>query len=129
MTPMEYTCPFPINHLNRNIPGTINNVNDVLIGLCIVSHESFEIRFWKLVLQHCFIKLCPHKSLSFNVFKLHIINNYGQHFIIERIIHMTSHYCLANNMFHIIKHDPSILEIPCRLHSCDETNSTPVTNY
>jgi hypothetical protein len=129
MTPMEYTCALPINHLDRNIPTTINNFNNVPIGFCIINHGSFEIRFWKLMLQHCFIELCPHKSLSFRIFKLHIINNYGQHFTIERIIHMTSHYCPANNMFHIIKHGPNVLQIPCRLHSCDEANSTPVTIY
>jgi len=27
----------------------------------------------------------------------------------------------------MIKHDPSVLQIPCRLHLCDEINSTPDT--
>ncbi len=75
------------------------------------------------------MKLCPHKSSSFNVLKLHITNNYGQHFTIHRIIHMTSHNCLANNMFYMIKHDLSILQIPCRLHSCDKANSILDTIY
>jgi hypothetical protein len=42
---------------------------------------------------------------------------------------MTSHNCLTNNMFHMIKHDPSILQIPCRLHSCDEVDSILNTIY
>jgi hypothetical protein len=42
---------------------------------------------------------------------------------------MTSHSCPTNHMLHMIKHDPSILQIPRRLHSCDKTHSTPHTIY
>jgi hypothetical protein len=42
---------------------------------------------------------------------------------------MINHSCLANNTLHMIKHDPSVLQIPCRLHSCDEVNSTLDTIY
>jgi hypothetical protein len=53
----------------------------------------------------------------------------GQHFIIDMVIHMTSHSCLASNTPHMIKHDPSFLQIPYRLHSCDEDDSTPIIVY
>ncbi len=33
---------------------------------------------------------------------------------IGRIVHMTNHSCLANNTFHVIKHDPIVLQIPYR---------------
>jgi len=115
-----------VNHLNKKVLRTINNFDNVPISLCTINHESLEIGFCKLVLQHHFIKLCAHKSLSFNLLRLHITNNYGQHFIINKIVHMTSHSCPTNNMLHMIKHDPSILQIPCKLHSCDEANSTPI---
>jgi hypothetical protein len=49
--------------------------------------------------QHCFIKFCPHKSLSFNVFRLHITNNYDQDFTIDKIVHMTSHSSLLEFLF------------------------------
>jgi hypothetical protein len=42
---------------------------------------------------------------------------------------MTSHSCPANNMLHMIKHDPNVLYIPCRLHLCDEVDSTFDTIY
>jgi hypothetical protein len=29
----------------------------------------------------------------------------------------------------MIKHDPSIWQIPCKLHACDKTHSTPHTIY
>ncbi len=112
-----------INHLNIGVPQTINNYNHIPIDLCVVSHESFEIGFWKPVLQHCFIKL------NFSVLKLHITNCYDHHFTLSRIVHMTNHSCPTNNTFHMIKHDPNILQIPYSLHSCDEVNSTPNTIY
>jgi len=61
--------------------------------------------------------------LNFGVLVLHITNCYGQHFTIGKIIHMISHSYLANNTFHMIKHDLNILKIPYILHSCDEANS------
>jgi hypothetical protein len=67
--------------------------------------------------------------LNSDVFKLHIINSYGQHLTIDKNVHMISHNCLANNMLHIIKHDPSVLQISCRLHSCDEVDFTLDTIY
>jgi hypothetical protein len=120
---------FLINHPYRGVLQTINNYDRVPIGLCAISHESLEIGFWKLVLQHHFIKHYPHKSLNFGVFMLHITNCYGQHFIIGRIVHMTSHSCPISNTLHMIKHDLSVLQIPYRLHSCDKVNSTPDTIY
>ncbi len=126
---MEWTCAFLINHPNKEVPQTINNYDHIPVGLCVISHESFKIGFWKLVFQHHFIKFCPHKSLSCDVFKLHIIDHYGQHFTIDMIIHMTSHNCPTNNTFHMIKHDPTVLQIPYRLHSSDKANSTLDTIY
>ncbi len=107
---------------------TINNYDIVPIGLCDINHESFKIQFWKLV-QHCFIKLCPHDMLNFSVLILHVTNCNGHHFTISKIVHMRIHSCLAIKMLHMIKHDPSILQIPCRLHLRDKANSTPHTIY
>jgi len=114
-----------INHPNRRVLKTINNFDNIPIGLCVISHESLEIGFWKPILQQCFIKLCPHKSLNFNVFKLHITNNYGQHFTIDMIVHMTSHSCPPNNTLHMIKHDLNILQIWRTPNSLKDSNVSP----
>jgi hypothetical protein len=42
---------------------------------------------------------------------------------------MTKHSYLANNTFHMIKHDPRVLQIPCKLHSYDKADSIPNTIY
>jgi hypothetical protein len=81
------------------------------------------------MLQHGLIKLFPHDLLSFAILRLHVTNHNGHHFIINRIVHMTSHSCPASNTFHMIKHDPNVLQIPSRLHSHDEGRSTPHTIY
>jgi hypothetical protein len=75
---------------------------------------SLHIKFFTKiyhVFYHCFIKLCPHKSLNFCSLILHITNNYGQHFIIDKIKHMTSHSCPTNNMLHIIMHSANPLQV------------------
>jgi hypothetical protein len=102
LSPMEQTFVLLINHPNRRIPITINNYYSILISMRTSNHESFQIWFWKPMLQHCLIKLCPHELLNFDVLKLHVTNHNNHHFIIERIIHMTSHSCLANNTLHMI---------------------------
>ncbi len=81
------------------------------------------------MLQHGLIKFCPHDLLNFGVLKLHVSNRNGHHFIINRIVHMTSHSCLANNTLHMIKHDPNVLQIPSRLYSHDKVHSIPHTIY
>ncbi len=93
------------------------------------SHESFIIWFWKPMLQHCLIKLCPHDLLNFSVLKLHVTNHNGHQFTIGRIVHMTSCSCLINHTLHMIKHNPNVLQILCKLHSCDEACSTPLAIY
>ncbi len=42
---------------------------------------------------------------------------------------MISHNCTINNTFHMIKHDANILQIPCKLHSCDKVDSIPDIIY
>ncbi len=102
---------------------TINNYDNVSIGLCTINHESFKIWSWKFVFLYRLITLCSHDLLNFDVIKLHVTNCNGHYFTI------ISHRCPANNTFHMIKHDPNVLRIPCRLHSCDKVRSTPHTIY
>jgi hypothetical protein len=42
---------------------------------------------------------------------------------------MTSCSYLTNNMLHMIKHDLKVLQILCKLHSCDKACSTPHAIY
>ncbi len=68
-------------------------------------------------------------QMNFDVLRLHITNHYGQHFTIDKIIHMTNHSCPTNNTLHMIKHDPNVLQIPYRLYLCDEVDFSPNNIY
>ncbi len=120
---------FLVNHPHKGVLRSINNSNNIPIGLCIINHKSLEIWFWKIMLLHHVIELFPHYLLSLHVLKLYVTNLNGCHFTICRIIHMTSHSCPTSHTLHMIKHDPNILQIPYRLHSCDKTCSTPHIIY
>jgi hypothetical protein len=43
LSPMEKISALFINHRDKKVPITINNYDSVLIGLCVISHESLEI--------------------------------------------------------------------------------------
>jgi len=118
-----------VNHPHRGVPRSINNSDNIPIGLCVINHEFFEIWFWKVTLLHLVIELCPHYLLGLHVLKLHVTNRNGHHCAIGWIVHMTNHSCTTSHTFHMIKHDPNILQIPYRLHLCDKTCSTPHTIY
>jgi hypothetical protein len=45
------------------------------------------------------------------------------------VVHVTNHNYPTNNTLHMIKHDPSVLQIPFRLHSHDGVCSIPHAIY
>jgi hypothetical protein len=51
------------------------------------------------------------------------------HFIVDWIIHMVHEGHLAFETFHMIKHDPSYLEVLTRLHLLHQVTSTIVSIY
>jgi hypothetical protein len=92
-----------MNHFHRWVPWSINNSSSITIGLCVISHESLEIRFWKVVLLHHVIEFFPHYLLSLCVLKLHVTNHNGHHFAIGWIVHMRNHDCPTNYILHMIQ--------------------------
>jgi hypothetical protein len=95
----------------------------------LLTMNPLKLGFGNSYFQHCLIKFCPHKSLNFGVFKLHITNHYGHHLTIGKIMHMISHSCPTNNTLHMIKRDQCVLQARCMLHSCEKVDSTPNTIY
>ncbi len=122
---MEQTCLIFVNHLDIHVFRTINDFNNIPICLCIVRNESFEVWFTILMFDHCFVELCPHGLLCFDVFKLHVANYNGHDFVICYIIYMANYCCLTNDTFDMVKYDPKILQISLRLHSCNQVHSIP----
>jgi hypothetical protein len=108
---MEQTYMLFVNQPNICIPITINDCDNIPICLHVIHHDSLQVWFRILVLDHCVIEFCPHDLLRFNVFKLHISNINVHGFVISRIIYMASHCCLVGKMFDMVKHDLRIFQI------------------
>ncbi len=109
---MEQKCLIFVNHLHIHVLIIVNDSNNIPICLCIVRNESFEVWFTIVMFDHCFIELCPHNLLCFNVFKLHVANYNGHDFVICYIIYMANHCCLANDAFDMVKYGPNVFQIP-----------------
>jgi hypothetical protein len=80
---MEQTSLFLVNHLHRGISKTVHNMNIIPIGMCIIHHGPFEIGVYKTKPKHHLIQFCPHDTLSFYGFRLHVINYNGEHFVVH----------------------------------------------
>ncbi len=122
---VEQTCMFFFNHPNIHVPKTVNDYDKIPICFHIVHHESFEVWYGIYVFDHCFIELCPHHLLCFDVFKLHVANCTSHDFAICHIIYMANHYCLVSNMLDMVKHDLNFFQIFLSLHLCNHAHSTP----
>ncbi len=118
-----------INHHDRGVPRPINNYDNVIIGLCVISHESFQIWFWKTHALDCLIKLCPHDLLIFDVFRLHVKYCNGHHFAIGKIVRMTSHSFQPTTHFTWSNMIQTFCKSLHKLHLCDKACSTPHTIY
>jgi hypothetical protein len=70
------------------------------------------------------VQFCPHDTMSFCGFKLHVPNCNGEHFVVHRVVNMTSHGGSFLNMLDIIKHQPTILQITTKLHVPHQMNPT-----
>jgi hypothetical protein len=119
---MEQASSFLVNHLHRGISRTIHDMYNIPIGFCIIRHEPFEIRVYKTKTKHHLVQFCPHDTLSFCGFRLHVANCNGEHFIVHGVVKMTSHAGRLLNMLDMIKHQPTILQITIRLHAPHQIN-------
>jgi hypothetical protein len=128
---MEQASSFLVNHLHRNISKTIHDMNNIPIGMCIIHHEPFEIGVCKTKPKHHLVQFCPHDTLKFCEFILHVINCNGEHFAIHRVVNTTSHGGPFLNTHDMIKHQPTILQITTRLHALHQINPTcwPITQH
>jgi len=121
---MEQASLFLVNHLHRNISRIEHDIDNIPIDLCTICHEPFEIGVCKTKPEHHVVHFCPHDTLNFCGFKLHVTNCNGEHFVIQQVLNMTSHGGPFLNMLDMIKHQPTILQITIRLHAPHQINPT-----
>ncbi len=119
LTPVEKISSLSIQHQLTCISTTIDNSNNVPIRLSIIDHQSLEVWIGNTIIGHHLVQIPPHYTLTFHVFILHITYRNHHDLIVERIIHMADECHPTLNKLYMIKHDPSGLEVPPRLHQFD----------
>jgi hypothetical protein len=88
---VEQTCFFLIHHWNCYIPTLIDHPNCIPVGLCIVSHEAFELGLRDSILQKNNIKILLEDTLNSNIFGLHVTYGNGHNATVGGVIDMASH--------------------------------------
>jgi hypothetical protein len=126
---VEETSVLSVLHGDLWITTAINDLGSILIGLCIVCHEAFEVGILDAVLCHEIVEFSPHDTLDLRVLRLHVTYSDGHDLAIRCIIHVTRHYGPFLDPLDMVKHEPSVLEISSWLHALDEVHTTSRSLY
>ena len=123
-TPMQQTCPLSILHFDIGRTAAVHNANRIPIGHGAICHKSFEIRVFHSVAMHDSIQAPPKLYLNFCVLQLHITHCNGHYLLLLRVIHVAGHRGPVLHALDVVKHQPRIVQVPCRLHPPYEVHST-----
>jgi hypothetical protein len=109
---------------NLWISGPVNNPHNNPIGLCIVRHEAFEVRFGNSMPSHDVVEVMLEKHLSILVLGLEVIASNGHNALVGSVLYVTNHGGPLGDAFDMVGHDPSMLKIPVRLHAPNQIDPT-----
>jgi hypothetical protein len=107
------------------ISRAIDNPHDVPIDLCILRHEVFDVWLWDPMPSHDVVEVMQENHLSIFVLGLEIAINDGYVALVGPIVYTASHGGYALDM---VRHDPSMLKIPAKLHAPNQINPTTRAN-
>jgi hypothetical protein len=120
---MEQASLFLVNHLHKGLSKIVHDIDNILIGMCTIHDEPFEIGVCNTKFEHHLIQFFPHDTHSFCGFNLHVANCNVEHFVVHGVVNMTSHGDPFLNMLNMIKHQPKFLQITTRLHAPHQINA------
>jgi hypothetical protein len=123
-SPMEEACALTILYRDLWITTAIDNSDGILIGLCPICHEAFEVGILHIVLSDEIVEFSPYDTLDLRVLRLHVTYGNGHDLAIRCIVHVTHHSGPLLDMLDMVKHEPCILEISSWLHALDEVHTT-----
>jgi hypothetical protein len=121
---VEETSGLTVLHGDLWITTTIDDLDSIPIGLCIVRHEAFEVGILEAVLCHEIVEFSPHDTLDLGVLRLYVSYGDGHDLAIRCIVHVTRHCGPFLDTLDMVKHEPSVLEISSWLHALDEVHTT-----
>jgi hypothetical protein len=113
--------------MNLRISRPVDNPHGIPIGLRIVNHESFEVRFGNSMTGHDVVEVVPEKHLSILVFRLEVAANDGHDALVGSVVNVAGHGGLLGDVFDMVGHDPNMLEISARLHALNQVDPTTRT--
>jgi hypothetical protein len=119
--PVEETSALSVLHGDLWITTTIDDSDNIPVGLCTVRHEAGIL---DAVLCHEIVEFFPHDILDLRVLRLHVTYGDGHDLAIRCIIHVTRHCGPFFDTLDMVKHEPSVLEISSWLHALDEVHTT-----
>ena len=74
------------------------------------------------------LRLCQDKTLSILVPGLEIAANDGHDALVGSVVYVACHGGPLGDAFDMVRHDPSMLEIPARLHALNQVDPTTRAN-
>ena len=109
---------------NLGITFAIDDLDNILIGMCTVRHEAFEVGILNAILCHEIVQFSPHDTLDLGVLQLHVTYGNGHDLAIRCIIHVILHCGPFFDAVDMVKHEPSVLKISSWLHVLDKVHTT-----
>ena len=116
------------SHAQQWIFGPVGNPDGIPIGLRIVRHEAFEMRLGDSMLSHNVVEVMPEKDLSIIVLGLEVAASDDHEALVGFVVYVAGHGGPLGDAFDMVRHDPSMLEIPARLHAPNQINPTTGAN-
>ena len=109
---------------NLWISGSVNNLDDIPIGLRTVGHETFEMRLGDAMASRDVVEVMLEKHLSIFIFELEIAASDGHNALVGSIVYVAYHGGPLGDTFDMIGHDPNVFKIPARLHAHNQVDPT-----
>ena len=122
--PMEVESSLTPIDRNLWVSGLVNNPDGILIGLSTVGHEAFEVRLGNTMAGHDVVEVMSEKHLSILILGLEVAASDGHDALVGSIIYVAGHGGPFGDALDMVGHDPSVLEIPARLHALNQVDST-----
>ena len=113
----------------RGIFGFVDDPYCVPIGLCTVRHEAFEVMLGNSMPSHDVVEVMLENHLSIIVLGSEVAANDGHDALVGSIVYVAGHGGPLGNVFDMVRHDPSMLEIPTRLHVPNQVDPTTRANF
>jgi hypothetical protein len=106
---LEEACALLILYRDLWITTAIDNSDGILIGLCPICHEAFEVGILHIVLSDEIVEFSPYDTLDLRVLRLHVTYGNGHDLAIRCIVHVTHHSRPFLDKLDMVKYEPLVL--------------------